>query len=291
MRNFRTFVNDPAGNDPASTNFIGGTNLNNALTELENSVTRAGLTLTTDDGTPDAELTQLAQSLFLHGVKSTSFQAAGTVDAITLTPVSGASGVFIPANYDHVEGARLTFVPTGANTGAVTVSIGQTTGTQLGTKKLLDSSGADLTGGELDARIEAIYDPAADSAVGAFLLVPWSAAGTDIFSEEFISAEQTITTGGALTIAHGLTGTPKLVQALLRNKTAELNYSIGDEIDMAAINSGTDSMIQWGWATYISGSNVKVAFGNTGMVVPNAVGGVRSNITNGNWKLIIKVWA
>lgn len=206
MRNFRTYVNDPAGNDPASANFLGATNINNNLTELENAVTRAGLTLTTDDGTADPDLTQLAESLFLHGVKSTSFQAAGTVDAITLTPVSGSSGVLIPDSYDNLEGARITFIPTGTNTTAVTVSIGQTGGTQLGTKKALDEAGAELGAGTLTAtRTEFIFDPAADSANGAWILVPWTVvASTGAFSSQLLHVQDqksTGTNGGSSTIA------------------------------------------------------------------------------------------
>lgn len=178
MRDYQTKVNNGAAPDSITNTKFGAGEFNSLAVENENAVSRAGLTLAPADGSGE-ETNQLAQSLFLHGVKSSSFQAAGTVDAITLTPVSGASGVVIPADYDHIEGAVINFVPTGANTGAVTVSIGQTAGTQLSTKKLLSASGAALTGGELGTdRIEAYYDPTADGAAGAWLLTPWSSSAS-----------------------------------------------------------------------------------------------------------------
>lgn len=174
MRDYQAKSNQGGAADSITATKFGGGEFTSLSTESKNAVSRAGLTLAPANGAGE-DTTQLAQSLFLHGVKSGSFQVGGTVDAITLTPVSGASGVVIPADYDNIEGAVITFVPSGPNTGAVTVSIGQTSGTQLGTKKLLDSSGAELSAGELSAsRIEAYYDPTADSSSGAWILTPWS---------------------------------------------------------------------------------------------------------------------
>ena len=107
-RNYNPKTNVGAVADSITTTKYGGGEISSVHLEVKNAVTRAGLTVAPADGTGE-ETNQIAQSLFLHGVKSTSFQAAGTVDAITLTPISGASGVFIPADYDHLEGARITF--------------------------------------------------------------------------------------------------------------------------------------------------------------------------------------
>lgn len=179
MRNFRTFVNDPAGNDPADTNFLGATNINNMTQELENAVTRSGQSLTTDDGTPDANVDQLAESLFIHGTKAQTFQAGGTANAIQLTPVSGASGVLVPSSYDDMDGARVVFAPASANTGNVTASIGQTSGGQLASRPVLDITGAQLAAGAIATSRHAklIYDASASGGSGAWILEESASGG------------------------------------------------------------------------------------------------------------------
>lgn len=118
---------------------------NEYIQELENLVTRGGLTL------DQATLTQLAQSAFLHGTKAGTFQAGGTVDALQLTPISGLTGVLLPANYDAMGGSILTFLSLGANTGAVTINLGQDSGSLIGTSPLVSLAGAALIGGEVPA--------------------------------------------------------------------------------------------------------------------------------------------
>jgi len=173
MRDYQTKQNKGGVPDSITIEKHGAGEFNSMAQELENACTRAGLTLAPADGTAETFL-QLAESLFLHGGGATSVVAAGTADAITTTPVTGASGFVIPADYDNFDGARISFIPTGPNTGAVTLSIGQTGGTQLGTKKVFDSSAGALSGGEIGTdRIELIFDAAADSSAGAWLLVPW----------------------------------------------------------------------------------------------------------------------
>ena len=116
MRNFRTFVNDPAGNDPAATDFLGATNINNFLGEAENLVSRSGQSLSTDDGTSDSNLLQMAESAFLHGVKSQGFVDSGSANTYEVTPISGSSGVKIPSDYANMDGATIWFTPANAST-------------------------------------------------------------------------------------------------------------------------------------------------------------------------------
>ncbi len=181
MRDFRTFVNDPVGDDPADPNYYGATNINNQFLELEQAVSRSGQTLSTDDGTADPDTTQLAASLFINSVKGGSFATTGTANAITLTPISGTSGVVLPADYTNLDGTELNFIPSADNTGNVTASIGQTVGTQFGSKKLLSDLGAELPAGTLvgGQRVSAVYSAAADSAAGAWLMTPWSTPSSE----------------------------------------------------------------------------------------------------------------
>ena len=52
-----------------------------------------------------------------------------------------------------------------------------------------------------------------------------------IFTESFESVETNIPSAGSpITFSHGLSGIPKIVQVYLRCKSAQYNYSVGDEI-------------------------------------------------------------
>lgn len=155
----------------------GANEYNSPRNELKNSVTIAGLTPAPADGTGE-DITQLAQALMINGAGASSFQAAGTVDAITLTPVTGVSGLKLPPDYTSLHGFRVGFYPTGVNTGNVTISIGQDAGSQFGVKKALNSDGSEIAATTLSTTVysEFIYDETADASAGAFILVPYSLA-------------------------------------------------------------------------------------------------------------------
>jgi hypothetical protein len=171
MRDYQTKQNLGGAADSITATKFGAGEFNSLATENENAVTRAGLTLANQDGAGE-QTNQLAQSLFLHGTKSSTMTAGGTVDAITLTPKSGVNGVLLPTTYDNFDGGEVQFLPTGTNTGAVTISIGQDNGSQIGTKKALTAAGADFVGGELAANqyVSFVYDASADSSNGAFII-------------------------------------------------------------------------------------------------------------------------
>lgn len=139
----RDYVTKVENGGTTSAGQLSAEEFNELAEELENVITRSGQTLN------QAVLTQIGQAAFLNGVKAGAFQAGGTVDAIQLTPISGASGVILPADYVPLGGAKLRFFSAGTNTAAVTINIGQTAGTLLGTKDLVDLTGTALTGGEI----------------------------------------------------------------------------------------------------------------------------------------------
>lgn len=171
MRDFQTKTNVGALPDSNSGTKLGGSEVTSLRTEAKTAVSRAGLTLAPQDGTGE-DTTQLAQAMFINGVGASTFQAGGTANAITLTPVTGSAGLLLPPDYSTLDGMQGSFFAALTNTGATTASVGQTGGTQFGTKKFLDEAGADLVGGEIVAgsRIDWIYDASADSATGAFIL-------------------------------------------------------------------------------------------------------------------------
>jgi hypothetical protein len=77
---------------------------------------------------------------------------------------------------------------------------------------------------------------------------------------------------------------PRLLYVVLRNKTTELNYSVGDEVicegpivsnSMIVISDATNVVIQ-------SIATIQLLNKSTG---------VAAAITNANWKYVVRAWA
>lgn len=164
MQDFGTKSDDTAG--PSGQ--LSAAEFNNLASEAENAVLRSGQVLT------GASVTQLATSLFLHGVKAQTFQDSGAANAYVATPVSGAGGVLLPTEYSTLNGATIIIKASASNTTASTLNIGQTTGTLLGTKAIVDQAGAPLISGAIQAGsyLQLRYD--ASIGAGSWVLMPWT---------------------------------------------------------------------------------------------------------------------
>ena len=114
--------------------------------------------------------------------------------------------------------------------------------------------------------------------------VPTGPAG--VFQDSYTSAEQTITSAGSLQLAHGLGAKPELVQFRLKCQTAELGYSIGDEVCFD--NSASDK----GVSCVIDATNINIRFSSAlkAFYLLNKTTGNTNEITNSYWKLIVKAW-
>lgn len=113
------------------------------------------------------------------------------------------------------------------------------------------------------------------------------------FTQSYDSGPQTITSAGSLTLAHGLGVQPTLYQAFIKCTTANIGYSIGDEVGLMAASmdatAGSKGLALWPDAT-----NINVRFGqNAGgcLQAPNKSSGAVTAITNGSWALIVRAWA
>lgn len=113
-----------------------------------------------------------------------------------------------------------------------------------------------------------------------------------VFTQYFESAEQAIISAGSLTIPHGLSVKPKLLQAVLICKTAEFGYSIGDEVEIgcgllffASTNRGVTLLTD---ATNIRG---RYGLDTNVMLAHNFSTGQFISLTNANWRLKVKVFA
>lgn len=103
----------------------------------------------------------------------------------------------------------------------------------------------------------------------------------------FESAELTITAATSNSVAHGLAATPKNFKAIIRCKTAEGGYAVGDELfptpeDFDTIN--TYGVQCWANATTIGfncSAGVRVIHKTTGAIV---------TLTLANWKAVLRTW-
>ena len=112
-----------------------------------------------------------------------------------------------------------------------------------------------------------------------------------VFTESYTSADQTITSGGSLTLAHGLSGQPKLIQLYLEAQSSTLGYSADDQVLIHA--GGQEAGSNRGIALWPDATNINIRFGSSASMcdVVRADTGATAAITNGSWRLIVKAWA
>ena len=113
------------------------------------------------------------------------------------------------------------------------------------------------------------------------------------FSEgSFQSADQTITAGNLLTLAHGLSSTPTLLQGYIECQTAEYGYSTGDQV---AISGMQDANTDQGVSIWADATNVYVQYGLDTDVFRvfrrSATAGQAVTITKANWRFFVRAWA
>jgi hypothetical protein len=118
----------------------------------------------------------------------------------------------------------------------------------------------------------------------------WRTIAEVPFQRYFESSEQTITSAGALTLAHGLGAVPKLIMFEVICKTAEDGYSIGDLLAVSYTCTGGGANIHntptWDATNvYVRFSSITECFR-----VANKTTGGDTGLTNGNFRLIVRAW-
>lgn len=115
------------------------------------------------------------------------------------------------------------------------------------------------------------------------------------FSKSFESAQQAITAGGSLTLAHGLGAKPKLYLAALQCTTANIGYSIGDEVLINPNSNATDSSDRndQGISLVPDSTNISIRFGSDALVfaIIRKDNGGSVSITPSSWQLVVRAWA
>jgi len=107
----------------------------------------------------------------------------------------------------------------------------------------------------------------------------WSPSGSPTV---FTSTDQTITSAGALTIAHGLGATPEVTQTYLVNQTAEHGYSVGDIVKVGDYIGSAER----GTSLVVNATNLVIRYSSSAAVfnVLNKTTGTSAAITPANWK-------
>lgn len=106
------------------------------------------------------------------------------------------------------------------------------------------------------------------------------------FTKEYTSAEQTVTAGSITSLAHGLGVMPKLVQVTLICKTAELGFSVGDEVD-AYKDANTNN---FNYSVGRNSTTLRCICGANGVALFSNTGAF-TTVTPANWRLIVRAWA
>ncbi len=125
--------------------------------------------------------------------------------------------------------------------------------------------------------------------------VSWGSAvpatsATPVFTKSYYSGNLTLTSAGALTLAHGLGVVPKLFQIFIKCLVAELGYSVGN---LLVVSVTTDGNTDYGIAlvpdaTYL---NIRMGAYSSVFIIQDKGTGGRVNITNTSWALVVRAWA
>lgn len=115
--------------------------------------------------------------------------------------------------------------------------------------------------------------------------------GAGVFSGSYTSSQQTITAGGPLTLNHSLGVRPTLFQSRLICTIAEGGYSVGDEVMVTYDNQATNSL-SWGMSVVLDATAINIRFSGTAQtfILLNKSTGAAFNITNANWRLVVRAW-
>jgi len=106
------------------------------------------------------------------------------------------------------------------------------------------------------------------------------------FSNLYQSTGQTITSGGALTLAHGLTREPKHFQYYLLCTSPDVGYAVNDKISINNWASGQ------GFSCVPDATNLNIRFSSAAPPFSyfNKSSGASVNLTSASWQLYIRAW-
>lgn len=98
--------------------------------------------------------------------------------------------------------------------------------------------------------------------------------------------------GTSATIAHGLGAAPFMIQAFMECTTADIGYSIGDQVQVGPVvnrNGGAPVGLQL-IVDAANTTDVRYLVGQSGIELPNKSTGSTAGITAASWRIRIKAW-
>jgi hypothetical protein len=94
-------------------------------------------------------------------------------------------------------------------------------------------------------------------------------------TETFTSTQQTITNGGNLVLAHGLSSKPAFIQGY---------YNVSLSQDYSGEAQG------WGISATVDATNIDLRFGANGQIILHKSTGLRAVMTIASWRLVVRAW-
>ena len=186
-----------------------------------------------------------------------------------------------------LSGASATIAGTLAVTGASTLAA-------LTADSAVVTSGAITLGGTGRIQgVDAVTDPT-DAASKTYVdgEVAAAVAGA-MFTQSYVSAEQTISPNATIALTHGLAGAPTLVTAELVCKVNDSPFVVGDVFSIGPVSN--DSLEGMGMSLKVSASAITIKYAH-GSPIPSgtkasAVFGANGNyLANSRWNLVIRAW-
>lgn len=247
-----------------------------------------------------------AAAVYISGVRqvpTADFTVSGTTLTFTSAPPTGTNNIFVLASQSFAG------VPSDGSVTSAKIAAGAVLAAAIGAGAIVEAGiGADAvdwltkikaaTAGDLPV-FDASGDPALLAKGTALQELRMNAGATALeyftpgLSKVYTSTEQTITSGGALTLAHGLGAQPTLVLAELICKTAEFGYVIGDIVPIYLNSQDGSNALARGVAVIMDATNLKLRFGATtiSFSLINFSSGAVVTPTLANWKLVMRAWA
>ena len=112
------------------------------------------------------------------------------------------------------------------------------------------------------------------------------------FTKEYTSPQQTITSGGTLTLSHLLGAIPKLIRTELMCITNDGSHLAGEIIELGDGYIPVSSLTSVGHEIKKTSTEIKVIYGNSATVyLAKTAAGVSEPLTNANWRLVVRAWA
>lgn len=194
-----------------------------------------------------------------------SFNGSGNVNLV-LSINAGAVGTPELAD-DAVTNAKLANMAASTIKGRVTGSTGDP---------------EDLTAAQVVGMLDATDAEARTGTATDKLVTP-----ANLRALMFESSEFAIGAGLTGSVAHSLGAQPAFVKPVLRCKSAESVFSVGDELEVSAY---VENSLEWGIHVRASSTDIKWVCGANGFLAFGAGGG-NVVLTAANWRLVLRAWA